>query len=161
MSGSTAQYNGVLPGVDLKVTSTDQGGFHEVLIVHDAKAAANPALGALKLTTGVSAGLSLTTDQDGRVAVTAADGSAVFRSPTPLMWDSATTAAPSAAPAAVVPSPATKSPAAKSPAGKAPAAAQAAPQADAPADAVPADTAPATVSTPSSRAALLRSSGSP
>ncbi|MER6401197.1 LamG-like jellyroll fold domain-containing protein [Kitasatospora sp. NPDC001603] len=128
VNGSTARYDGVLPGVDLKVTSTDQGGFHEVLIVRDAAAAANPALASLKLTTSVGGGLSLTTDQDGRVAVTAPDGSAVFRSPTPLMWDSATTAP---AGAAADPAPAAK------------AAPKTAPQAEAPADG-----APATASTP-------------
>ncbi|KOV14812.1 hypothetical protein ADK60_28200 [Streptomyces sp. XY431] len=145
VTGSTARYNGVLPGVDLKVTSTDQGGFHEVLIVHDAAAAADPALAALKLTTRVSGGLSLTADQDGRVAVTAADGSAVFRSPTPLMWDSATTPGPASAPAVpAVPA---------APASKPLAGPQAASRADAPAGNLPTDpgptgTEPATASTP-------------
>ncbi|MCT9109858.1 ricin-type beta-trefoil lectin domain protein [Streptomyces mirabilis] len=88
VSGDSAEYSDVLPGVDLKVTTTDQGGFHEVLIVHDAKAAADPALASLRLTTAASDGMTVNADHDGQVTATAADGTALFSSPTPMMWDS-------------------------------------------------------------------------
>ncbi|MEV6016630.1 ricin-type beta-trefoil lectin domain protein [Streptomyces sp. NPDC051997] len=101
VNGAGAQYNDVLPGVDLKVTTTDQGGFHEVLIVHDAKAAADPALASLRLTTGTSDGMAVSADQDGRVTATAADGTTLFSSPTPMMWDSSNAQSPASAPKTV------------------------------------------------------------
>ncbi|ADJ49064.1 SGNH hydrolase containing a LamG-like domain [Amycolatopsis mediterranei S699] len=86
LSGATATYPAVLPGVDLQLTA-QADSYSEVLIVHDAAAAANPALGRLKLTV-TGTGLALTND-DGRLSAKDASGTEVFHGAAPVMWDSA------------------------------------------------------------------------
>ncbi|WP_194891446.1 ricin-type beta-trefoil lectin domain protein [Catenulispora pinisilvae] len=84
--GSDATYPSVLPGVDLKITASAEG-ISEILIVHDAKSAANPAL--TKLQFGVSGtGITVKTDSSGALVGTDANGQVVFKGATPLMWDS-------------------------------------------------------------------------
>ncbi|MEV4611433.1 ricin-type beta-trefoil lectin domain protein [Kitasatospora sp. NPDC049258] len=95
ISGDGARYPEVLPGVDLQVRVTDQGAVREVLVVKDARAAADPALRSLRLAT-TAKGLTTTADPAGNLTAKTADGTVVFSAPTPLMWDSA--AAPAAAP---------------------------------------------------------------
>jgi hypothetical protein len=92
VSGVTATYRGVLPGVDLRVTVTTMGGLSDELIVHNAVAAANPALRNLRLTTHVS-GLKLGADRTGNLTATSPRGTTEFSGPPPLMWDSARTTA--------------------------------------------------------------------
>ncbi|RAG82083.1 hypothetical protein DN069_29435 [Streptacidiphilus pinicola] len=89
LSGNTAAYSSVLPGVDLSVSVDEQGTFRDVLIVHDAAAAANPALKTLQLAAS-GQGLNLASDTGGGMVAEAADGTAVFSSPAPVMWDSST-----------------------------------------------------------------------
>jgi len=93
VQGDTALYPSVLPGVDLSVTVTDQGGFDDVLIVHNATAAANPLLRKLTMAASTD-GLSLTPTASGGMDATESDGTLAYTSPTPLMWDSSSTAAP-------------------------------------------------------------------
>jgi len=92
LSGDTATYPNVVPGIDLAITVDDQGGFRTVYIVHNAAAAENPELGSL-LTTDVTApGLHLSTDAAGTIHAADNLGRDVFSAPTPTMWDSSTTA---------------------------------------------------------------------
>lgn len=97
LAGDTATYPAVLPGVDLRVT-VDPVGFSELLVVHDAEAARNPALRRIRFATATK-GLTLRADPDGGSTAVDARGKPVFTSGTPMMWDTAP-AAPAAEPPA-------------------------------------------------------------
>jgi hypothetical protein len=88
ISGDSATYPNVLPGVNLTVTAHTSGGFSEVLEIENAAAAANPALKTLAFATRAK-GLTLKAGQDGTIAALASDGATVFSAPAPDMWDSA------------------------------------------------------------------------
>ncbi|MCT9078969.1 FG-GAP-like repeat-containing protein [Streptomyces fulvoviolaceus] len=90
ISGDRALYRDVLPDVDLLMTARDSG-FSHLLVVHNADAAADPALE--KITYGLSSpDLVFQLDEVTKV-VTAEDGDGTEYavSPTPMMWDSAGT----------------------------------------------------------------------
>ncbi len=101
LAGDTATYPEVLPGVDLRVRVTADG-FAQLLVVKDARAAANPALRAITYHTSTS-GLTIRAHQDGSTTAEH-DGTPVFYSGTPTMWDStpAPAARTAAAPASTV-----------------------------------------------------------
>ncbi|MFB7086645.1 LamG-like jellyroll fold domain-containing protein [Streptomyces sp. NPDC056296] len=87
VEGSTATYANVMPGVDLRLHA-DAEGFSHILVVKDAKAAANPDLTRLELPVR-TAHLDLTETQSGAVEARDASGSGVvFEAPKPQMWDS-------------------------------------------------------------------------
>ncbi|MBT2442728.1 RICIN domain-containing protein [Streptomyces sp. ISL-36] len=89
VSDDTALYRSVLPGVDLSVSVTDQGGFSDVLIVHDAAAASDPRVKELRLAVSAE-GLELASTESGGMEAKTADGTLDYISPRPIMWDSAT-----------------------------------------------------------------------
>ncbi|GGR18474.1 FG-GAP-like repeat-containing protein [Streptomyces aurantiogriseus] len=128
VSGRTATYPDVLPGVDLTAT-VDVDSFSHALVVKNAEAAKNPALDAI--TFGyTSKGLDLKAGADGRLEAVDPTGTAVFSAPQPRMWDSAGSEDPAAAPATGTTTGTVKS-AAKA------RTARSAPSADASADATP------------------------
>ncbi|MGQ4399431.1 LamG-like jellyroll fold domain-containing protein [Streptomyces hayashii] len=96
VDGDTALYPAVLPGVDLSVSVTDQGGFSDVLVVHDAAAAADPRIKELKLA-ATTDGLTLRSTPSGGMEARTADGTLDYVTPRPTMWDSARSTTPTEA----------------------------------------------------------------
>lgn len=95
LSGSTATYSGVLPGVDL-VVSVSGDAFGEVLVVQDRAAAENPELRLLRFPLD-GQGLAAARTADGGVEVRDPAGERVLLAQHPTMWDSTSGPAESAA----------------------------------------------------------------
>lgn len=87
VDGATATYPDVLPDVDLQVTASAEG-FSHVLVVKNAKAAANPALVDVSLPVATDNVRLKETADGGITASDGAGGGAVFEAPQPKMWDS-------------------------------------------------------------------------
>jgi hypothetical protein len=97
VSGATATYANVYPGVNLAMTATIYGGYTEQLIVTSATAAANPALKDIHFGTSAT-GLVLGSNADGGLQATDPSGAVVFTSPAATMWSAPSTpSTPSAA----------------------------------------------------------------
>jgi hypothetical protein len=87
VSGDTATYPGVLPGVDLQITA-DATGYSSIFVVKDATAAANPDLEKLEFgLTGTNVKIAETSN-GGATATDTRSGEEIFRTDTALMWDS-------------------------------------------------------------------------
>jgi hypothetical protein len=87
LSGDTATYADVLPGVDLVLRATADG-VSELLIVRTPRAASNPALASVRFTTATT-GLSLSAGTGGGLVATDAAGARVFSAGAPSMWETA------------------------------------------------------------------------
>jgi Concanavalin A-like lectin/glucanases superfamily len=85
LSGSTATYANVLPGVDLQLTAQSLG-FSDLLIVKSADAARNPALLTVRLALATSGVTLRPTAAGGLSAVDGVDQQ-VFGAPAASMWD--------------------------------------------------------------------------
>ncbi|MFC0007276.1 LamG-like jellyroll fold domain-containing protein [Micromonospora siamensis] len=87
LSGPTATYAEVLPGVDLTVRVSAEGAFSHVFVVKNRTAAADPRLASLDLTTSTR-GITLGTDAAGNIAGRDRFGRTAIAAPAPAMWDS-------------------------------------------------------------------------
>ncbi|MFE9127278.1 FG-GAP-like repeat-containing protein [Streptomyces sp. NPDC007148] len=91
VDGDSVVYRDVLDDVDLKLKA-GTAGFGQLLIVHSAEAAANPALAKIRMPLSTE-GLSVDADAAGNMRAVNPAGQEVFTAPTPLMWDSTQPAA--------------------------------------------------------------------
>ncbi|MFI1524231.1 hypothetical protein [Kitasatospora cineracea] len=101
LTGNTAVYAEVLPGVDLTVTVRESGAVSDVFTVKTKQAAQDPRLAdLLKAKADTTAGLTTKADANGNLTVSDSAGRSVYTAPVPLAWDStplATTAQPAGA----------------------------------------------------------------
>ena len=85
LSGPTATYANVLPGVDLQLTAQPLG-FSDLLIVNNAEAARNPVLRTVRLALATTGVTLRATAAGGLTAVDGVDQE-VFGAPAASMWD--------------------------------------------------------------------------
>ncbi|QMU68286.1 LamG-like jellyroll fold domain-containing protein [Streptacidiphilus sp. P02-A3a] len=98
LSGASARYADVLPGVDLTLTVLADGAVSDVFTVRTRVAAHNPHLpGLLDATVTTTRGLRLATDRTGDLSVADAHGHPLYTAPAPHAWDSTATALPGGA----------------------------------------------------------------
>jgi hypothetical protein len=86
VTGDTAVYAEVLPGVDLKVRATNTG-FAKVFEVKTPEAAASAEVASIELGL-VLDGFTAAVGTTGALEISDYEGNVVFGGPTPLMWDS-------------------------------------------------------------------------
>ena len=92
LSGASATYDDVYPGVNLTVTAAPTGGFSEVFTVTDP--AAQTQADSLAFSTQLN-GLTMSqTSDDSLNVVDSTTGQTVMSAPPAIMWDSATTGDP-------------------------------------------------------------------
>ncbi|OKK21864.1 hypothetical protein AMK16_00930 [Streptomyces sp. CB00455] len=85
LQGDSAVYPEVLPGVDLRVSASNDS-FSHALVVKTREAAANPALASLDF--GLEGkGLTVRSESDGQLRAVDPSGQTVFGSAKPQMWD--------------------------------------------------------------------------
>lgn len=87
IKGATATYADVMAGVDLELTATAEG-YHEVLVVKTAEAAASPELEQVTLS-ATGDGLQVVAGAGGGLRAVDEHGNTVFNGPAGQMWDSA------------------------------------------------------------------------
>jgi hypothetical protein len=88
LSGPTATYADVYPGVDLVLTVDAQGGYDYVLVVKNAAAASNPALQNLAVEASATGDVTFRNAANGDITAVDSGGRLLFDQPAPTMWDS-------------------------------------------------------------------------
>ncbi|MEE1811799.1 LamG domain-containing protein [Streptomyces sp. BE133] len=94
INGATATYANVMAGVDLELTATAEG-YHEVLVVKSAEAAASSELEQVTLSVSGD-GLQVVPGAGGGLRAVDENGNTVFKGPAGQMWDSAGDQVPAA-----------------------------------------------------------------